>query len=96
MSYILQLLCPLLELLMSWCDETHPDPVRVAIAGLLGKNWNIWCETTGSSNCSTLFWQMSVALLQDVEEEVREEMCDSLQGMLDTLPSHTRSPGMST
>ena len=91
---ILQLLCPLLELLMSWCDETHPDPVRAAIAGLLGRNWDIWCKMTMSANLAVLFWQMSVALLQDVEEEVREEMCTSLQDMLGTLTSHAKSSGM--
>lgn len=82
-----QLIASLLYQLREWCDETSPDPVRAAIAALIGRNWDIFVsseekEEDNGYSISHLFWQMSVTLLQDVEEEVREEMCCSLSEML--------------
>ena len=89
---LLQLLVSLLHQLREWCDETSSDPVRAAIAALIGTNWDIFVNSEKEDNgCSSshLFWQMSVTLLQDVKEEVREKMCSSLSEMLSSTCSGT-------
>ena len=78
----------------SRCTETYSDSVRQCIASFLGINWNVLVYLR--SSIST-FWPMVFTLLQDVQEEVRGEMCSSLDGKISgkgtelTPQSHSES-----
>ena len=101
LSSLFQVLATLLCHLKEWCNETSPDCVRVEIAGLLGRNWSVFitlehvaeekdmCGDVKGCSLSRLFWQMCITLLQDVEEDVREEMCSSLTEMLSSTRCHS-------
>ncbi len=89
----LQVLNDVLVIMKSWCCDTHPDNIRYAIAGFLGNNWKQFIndsytdggrvphQTSVQSN-AFLFWTMTMVLLQDVEESVRNQMCKSVTPLL--------------
>ena len=67
----------------SWCCDLYPIAFRFSIAGFLGNNWKRLIYDTSSpidnvQSNSISFWSMVVLLLQDVEEEVRNAMCESI------------------
>ena len=74
----------------SWCSDAHPIAIRNSIAGFLGNNWKRLAygfeadsqRSSSKHSNSVLFWLMLVALLQDVEEEIRNTMCKAISPML--------------
>lgn len=71
----------LLQLLKTWCDETYPDLVRVAIADFIGQSWKALTQLDSQTSLQTV-WLMTVTLVQDVDEDVRSSMCLALQDKL--------------
>ena len=83
----LQTSSQILSHLWDWCDESHPEKIRMAIADTLGRNFMLFVKTivdvVMDETCASFtFWKMVTILLQDESLHVRMQLCKSLYGVI--------------